>query len=454
MNTHTLLSSVFDPSAIDIDGLGIPLPLQAFPPTYAAAVQRMSAISPTQYARTRNALDGAVTGLSPYLTHGIIAVPEVAQRVAMKHTLGYSDKLVFELGWREYFHHVWSRVDPPDAVLHDMRPARLWSGRYSPELPADIAQGRTGVPAIDSAVRQLYATGYLHNHARMWLASYCVHARKVHWRAGADWLYAHLLDGDLPSNHLSWQWVAATFSAKPYLFNAANVAKYAPRNAWKAWVSANTAIDVSYEEMDTLARVAADVGPEPGNHSAVAVPSLAGAELATYLLAQKLGTDLDTIANATERIRTWIEHHPGGTIELVHPWALAEPESGPSDQRPLLRIGIVHAQAHTALPWNARRWHFVLTRMRAVCEVLWIGDVKELARIPGWPRQTLVRTTHTLYAGYRDVLPQLAQVRPERTLFSNPQTLCHSFSRFYDTVQRAQPDFSKLLTIPRQADLL
>ncbi|MGC8035725.1 FAD-binding domain-containing protein, partial [Salmonella enterica] len=66
------------------------------------------------------------------------------------------------------------------------------------------------------------------NHARMWLASYVVHLRKVHWRAGADWMVGHLLDGDLASNHLSWQWVAGTGSHKPYLFNAENVAKYAP----------------------------------------------------------------------------------------------------------------------------------------------------------------------------------------------------------------------------------
>jgi len=81
---------------------------------------------------------------------------------------------------------------------------------------------------IDRAVHQLYTTGYLHNHARMWLASYIVHLRKVHWRVGADWMVGYLLDGDLASNHLSWQWVAATFSNKPYLFNAENVARYVP----------------------------------------------------------------------------------------------------------------------------------------------------------------------------------------------------------------------------------
>jgi deoxyribodipyrimidine photolyase len=81
------------------------------------------------------------------------------------------------------------------------------------ELPADIREATTGVPVVDMAVRTLYATGMLHNHARMWLASYVVHVRKVHWRCGADWLYGHLLDGDLASNHLGWQWVAGTGSS-------------------------------------------------------------------------------------------------------------------------------------------------------------------------------------------------------------------------------------------------
>jgi deoxyribodipyrimidine photo-lyase len=58
----------------------------------------------------------------------------------------------------------------------------------------------SGVPVIDRTVRQLYATGYLHNHARLWLASYLVHVLKVHWRTGADWLYSQLLCGDQASN--------------------------------------------------------------------------------------------------------------------------------------------------------------------------------------------------------------------------------------------------------------
>jgi deoxyribodipyrimidine photo-lyase len=438
-------------SPIDISHLGIPSALQHFPPTLEAALQRASNISPSQYARSRNALDGAVTGLSPYLTHGIISLAQVAQQVAQKYKLSYEDKLIFEFGWREFFHHVWGRAARPEAILQEMRPANLWRGAYARELPVDIREGRTGVPVIDSAVRQLYATGYLHNHSRMWLASYCVHLRKVHWRAGADWLYAHLLDGDLPSNHLSWQWVAATFSSKPYLFNAANVAKYAPQSAWKAWASSKTAVDLSYEELDVMARESADVGAEPGAHEGIAEPALASVDLTAFLKKKELVAGINTAPNAHQLIANWLQSHPDGLIELIHPWALA---SRANDAANTLRIGIIQPTAHADLPWSERRWRFVLTRMREVCDVIWLGNIAELSRIDGWPARTRVLATHTLFAGYRDALPRIAHIRPELKLFANPAKLCNSFSRFYDTVQREQRDFSKLLDLPQQASLL
>jgi deoxyribodipyrimidine photo-lyase len=380
-----------------------------------------------------------VTGLSPYLTHGIVSLPEVAALIAQKHKLSYDDKLIFEFGWREFFQHVWSRVKQPDDILRDMRPANLWRGKYADELPADIREGRTGVPCIDAAVRQLYATGYLHNHARMWLASYCVHLRKVHWRAGADWLYAHLLDGDLPSNHLSWQWVASTFSSKPYLFNAANVAKYAPQHAWKAWTSHKTAIDLSYEQLDAICRESSDVGPEPGVHAAVAEPALSSNSGTAFW---KQNEALVGIKPQEFAINLIISRLAQATrVELVHPWAL-----GPRDADALaLRIGVIDPAAHAQHPWSLRRWRFVLSRMQQVCDVIWLDDLQTLAQLAHWPSRSHVHAQQTLFAGYRDTLPQLAIMQPAPKLFPNPESLCNSFTRFYERVQREQADFSKLL---------
>ncbi|HKX95572.1 MAG TPA: FAD-binding domain-containing protein, partial [Methylibium sp.] len=174
-------------------------------PTLAAAHARIAAVRPAAYARTRNAIDGAVSGLSPYITHGIVTPAEVLAGVAARQALSVQDKFVFELGWRDYFRHVWAHRG--DGILRSLHPGPLPDCAYARELPPDLRKGTTGVPVIDAAVRTLYATGTLHNHARMWLASYAVHLRKLHWRAGADWLYGHLLDGDLASNHLGWQWV-------------------------------------------------------------------------------------------------------------------------------------------------------------------------------------------------------------------------------------------------------
>ena len=200
--------------------------LNDLPPTCQAALARAAAVRPHEYARSRNHVQGAVTGLSPYLTHGLLGLPEVLSNLLQREPLAVGHKLVYELGWRAFFRHVWAFEG--DGILHSLHTGPLPEGDYANTLPDDIRQARTGVPVIDQAVRTLYATGTLHNHARMWLASYVVHLRRVQWRAGADWLVAHLLDGDLASNHLSWQWVAGTGSHKPYLFNADNVAKYAP----------------------------------------------------------------------------------------------------------------------------------------------------------------------------------------------------------------------------------
>jgi deoxyribodipyrimidine photo-lyase len=97
-------------------------------------------------------------------------------------------------------------------------------------------------------VQTLHNTGYLHNHARMWLASYMVHWRGVDWRAGASWMQRLLLDGDQASNNLSWQWVASTFGSKPYFFNKENLSKYSA-NQFCQSCQATCPFDASYEAL-------------------------------------------------------------------------------------------------------------------------------------------------------------------------------------------------------------
>ena len=394
---------------------------------------RLQAVNPSNYARSRNALEGAVTGLSPYFTHGMLGLQEAARSIHQRHALGFDDKLVFEFGWREFFHHVWGHAaDRGDAILRDMHGQMPWNGSYADVLPADIREGRTGVPAIDNTVRLLYATGYLHNHARMWLASYVVHVRKVHWRAGADWLYGHLLDGDLPSNHLSWQWVAGTFSSKPYLFNAENVLKYAPAKAHAVWDSRATAIDQSYEQLDLMARQKGNRGAEPGDHAKVSEPELFNHISESFLASAQ-----------TIRHRSAINNIAKKNLELVHPWCLSPRQDG-SD---CIRIGILHLPFHAAWPWSERRWRFVLQAMHDATDFIWAGDV-DLLDLSG---AAGVCVQSTLYPGYREAFAKLADrnvvtiLTPPPRLFPDPAMACRSFSKFYDRVRRDVRQFADLL---------
>jgi len=114
------------------------------------------------------------------ITHGFITLTDVLAGVAARPSLDMQHKFVFELGWRAYFRHVWQHRG--EGILRSLHEGPLPDDAYAGELPADIRLGCTGAPVVDEAVRTLYTTGLLHNHARMWLASYVVHMRKVHWR--------------------------------------------------------------------------------------------------------------------------------------------------------------------------------------------------------------------------------------------------------------------------------
>ena len=136
------------------------------------------------------------------------------------------EKLINELGWRDYWQRLWRQLG--DGIWLDREPLKTGHppGAYAPELPADLSAAATGLACIDGFAAELIDTGWLHNHARMWLAAYVVHWRRVRWQAGARWFLQHLLDGDPASNNLSWQWVASSFSTKPYIFNRANLERF------------------------------------------------------------------------------------------------------------------------------------------------------------------------------------------------------------------------------------
>lgn len=175
----------------------------------------IDAIDPVAYAKTRNHLLGSVTRLSPYITRGVITLPQIRDRLLQRHTVKDCEKLIQELAWREYFQNVW--WDKQDGIFTELRFSRDdWQHQ---ELVTALVEGTTGVEVLDTGVRELYQTGYMHNHLRMWVASVACNLAKAHWYQMGRWLYYHLIDGDPASNFLSWQWVAGTSKSAPYTVN-------------------------------------------------------------------------------------------------------------------------------------------------------------------------------------------------------------------------------------------
>lgn len=192
-----------------------------------AAEQLLAQIRPLDYAQTRNFLTGAVTHLSAYIRHGVLSLAEVRDAVLAKVSdREDASRLIMELGWRDYWQRLYAQLG--DLIWQDQEPYKTGLGaeEYQPDLPIDIVAASTGLACIDHFSHQLQTMGYLHNHTRMWLAAYIIHWRRVRWQAGATWFLTHLLDGDPASNNLSWQWVASTFSHKPYFFNRENLERY------------------------------------------------------------------------------------------------------------------------------------------------------------------------------------------------------------------------------------
>lgn len=192
-----------------------------------AAETALQKVDPANYTKSRNFFTGAVTRLSPYIRYGVLSLAEIRDYIFNR--VQHSDdatKLINELGWRDYWQRLYAKLG--NGIWQDQESYKTGytPQDYAQKLPDDIATSTTGRVCIDSFSRDLRETGYLHNHGRLWLAAYMVHWRRISWQTGALWFLQHLLDGDPASNNMSWQWVASTFSHKPYFFNRENLERY------------------------------------------------------------------------------------------------------------------------------------------------------------------------------------------------------------------------------------
>ncbi|MEP4053174.1 MAG: FAD-binding domain-containing protein [Litorimonas sp.] len=223
------------------------------------AERLLDQLNPAEYGSSRNHLDGAVTRLSPYIRHGVMSVTDVRDRALDISCSKQAEKFIQQLAWREYWHRLYKEF--PQNIWQDVEPYKTGFSPedYQDDLPRDIKEGRTGIACIDSFISELLGSGYVHNHARLYLAGYICHWRRVKWQAGARWFLTHLLDGDPASNNLSWQWAASTFSHKPYYFNLENVEKFSSENV-DTRIETNRPLAASYETL--YERLFPNLGPK------------------------------------------------------------------------------------------------------------------------------------------------------------------------------------------------
>jgi hypothetical protein len=203
-------------------------------PQRAAALARLDeflASGATCYAEARNYVRPGhpdVSRLSPWVQRRLLTEEEIVRVTLARHPFSTVEKFVQEVWWRSYWKG-WLEQRPAAWTRAQTAAGEQLAAldRHDRTNYDAAVAGRTGLAGFDDWARELVATGYLHNHARMWFASIWIFTLRLPWELGADFFWRHLLDGDAASNTLSWRWVAGLQTAgKTYLATAANIARY------------------------------------------------------------------------------------------------------------------------------------------------------------------------------------------------------------------------------------
>lgn len=196
----------------------------------------------TTYASTRNYLNGNVSKFSPYLSRGIISTKFVFDVVTRNNPKAVNGKFVQELLWRDYFQRLLQ--SRPDLYRVSLR--QDLSENTHKGIPIAVLNAATGIDAIDKAINELYETGYMHNHFRMYVAALCCNIAKSNFTYPAKWMYYHLLDADIGSNYASWQWISGNLTGKQYLANQENINRYSESE------QSGTFLDKTYEALSAI----------------------------------------------------------------------------------------------------------------------------------------------------------------------------------------------------------
>ena len=160
--------------------------------------------------------------LSPHLHFGEISPRQIVwalqetARTSAKHRQG-AEAYLRQIGWREFSHHLlYHFPKSADTNLNAAFDRFKWA-RKMPKQIRRWQRGETGIPIVDAGMRELWATGWMHNRVRMLTASFLTKNLRQHWLTGARWFWDTLVDADLANNTQGWQWTAGTGAdASPY----------------------------------------------------------------------------------------------------------------------------------------------------------------------------------------------------------------------------------------------
>jgi deoxyribodipyrimidine photo-lyase len=193
---------------------------QEWPASSEAAHLQLTDFAQSRMSRYQTDRDfPAVTGtskLSPYLASGIVSAGQCLQ-AALQQNQGESDTgdrgittWINEILWREFYQHLIFGF--PILSMHQPLRAETQAvqWRHAPDDFKAWCEARTGVPIVDAAMRQLLATGWMHNRLRMVVAMYLTKNLLIDWRMGEAFFMQHLIDGELAANNGGWQWSAST----------------------------------------------------------------------------------------------------------------------------------------------------------------------------------------------------------------------------------------------------
>ena len=205
-----------------------------FEASKAAALNRLNNFvekNLSEYSKLRNFDFGPenrtnISGLSPYITHGVINEKEVIEKSLSKFSFSKNEKFIQEVLWRTYWKG-WLELRPNVWTDYLVELNKIREEYKDNQNYKNAIDGKTNIECFNYWVTELKENNYLHNHTRMLFASIWIFTLELPWQLGAEFFMQHLYDGDSASNTLGWRWVAGIQTqGKHYLANEWNIKKF------------------------------------------------------------------------------------------------------------------------------------------------------------------------------------------------------------------------------------